>query len=281
MFKTSPPIPVHQRVAPDIFTLADHERSAQRQLDANAWAYFSGGAGDEITLRANRSAWDELALVQFLKRREIVLQEGDTLIHEGQTDTRLFTLREGWAYRFKTLSDGRRQILNFLLAGDFIGVQQKMGDQAAHGVVMLTAARLCVFDRDALWEMHRNQPTMGFNITWLTAHEESLVDDNLLSIGRRSAEERVATALILLYKRAAALDTVAHAAGQGVGFPPTQQHLADALGLSLAHTNKTLRKLADRKLMRWQDKGCEILDGDALLALAGWEGLSKQPRPFI
>ena len=62
MFKTSPPIPVHQRVAPDIFTLADHERSAQRQLDANAWAYFSGGAGDEITLRANRSAWDGLTL---------------------------------------------------------------------------------------------------------------------------------------------------------------------------------------------------------------------------
>ena len=68
MFKTSPPIPVHQRVAPDLFTLADHERSAQRRLDANAWAYFSGGAGDEITLRANRSAWDELALVPRVLR---------------------------------------------------------------------------------------------------------------------------------------------------------------------------------------------------------------------
>jgi len=97
----------------------------------------------------------ELALVQSLKRRELVLAEGDTLIHEGQTDTRLFTLLEGWAYRFKTLSDGRRQILNFLLAGDFIGVQQKMGESAAHGVVTLTAARFCVFDRDALWRLHR------------------------------------------------------------------------------------------------------------------------------
>ena len=221
---------------------------------------------------------DELALVQFLKRREIVLQEGDTLIHEGQTDTRLFTLREGWAYRFKTLSDGRRQILNFLLAGDFIGVQQKMGDQAAHGVVMLTAARLCVFDRDALWEMHRNQPTMGFNITWLTAHEESLVDDNLLSIGRRSAEERVATALILLYKRAAALDTGAQAAGQGVGFPPTQQHLADALGLSLAHTNKTLRKLQRRGMFRIADGRLHLMDAKALARLADLYGDGRPPR---
>ena len=68
MFKTSPPIPVRQRVATDLFTLADHERSAQRRLDANAWAYFSGGAGDEITLRANRSAWDELALLPRVLR---------------------------------------------------------------------------------------------------------------------------------------------------------------------------------------------------------------------
>ena len=44
---------------------------------------------------------------------------------------------------------------------------------------------------------------------------------------------------------------------------------------------KTLRKLADRKLMRWQDRGCEILDADALQALAGWEGPQRGPRPFI
>ncbi len=225
---------------------------------------------------------DELALVQFLKRREIALKEGDTLIHEGQNDTRLFTLLEGWAYRFKTLSDGRRQILNFLLAGDFIGVQQKMGDQAAHGVVMLTAARLCVFDRDALWELHRNQPTMGFNITWLTAHEESLVDDNLLSIGRRSAEERVATALILLYKRAAALAGHAEERGNGVVFPPNQQHLADALGMSLAHTNKTLRKLHRRGLFRIAEGRLYLMDIKALARLADLYGDGRPPvRPLV
>ena len=66
----------------------------------------------------------ELALVQSLKRGERSLAAGETLIDEGQTDGPLFTLLRGWAFRFKTLSDGRRQILNILLAGDFIGVQQ-------------------------------------------------------------------------------------------------------------------------------------------------------------
>ena len=226
---------------------------------------------------------EELALVQHLKRRELVLQEGDTLIHEGESDTRLYTLLQGWGYRFKTLSDGRRQILNFLLAGDFIGVQQKMSDAAAHGVAMLTEARLCVFDRNALWELHRHQPTMGFNITWLTAHEESLVDDNLLSIGRRSAEERVATLLILLYKRAAAVRAVdADVAAPGVPFPPTQQHLADALGLSLAHTNKTLRKLQRRGLYRMHEGRLELLDPRALARLADLFGDGRPPaRPLI
>jgi len=225
---------------------------------------------------------EELALVQSLKRREVVLDEGDTLIHEGQTDTRLYTLLEGWAYRFKTLSDGRRQILNFLLAGDFIGVQQKMGDSAAHGVVALTTARFCVFDRDALWELHRDQPTMGFNVTWLTAHEESLVDDNLLSIGRRSAEERVATALILLYKRAAALGAHAQKPGEGVPFPPSQQHLADALGLSLAHTNKTLRKLQRRNLFHITGGRLHLMDTTALAQLADLYADGRPPaRPLI
>ena len=224
---------------------------------------------------------EELALVQSLKRREIRLDAGEAVIHEGQVGTRLFTLLQGWAYRFKTLSDGRRQILNFLLAGDFIGVQQKMSDAAAHGVVALTPVRLCVFDRDALWELHRGQPSMGFNVTWLTAHEESLVDDNLLSIGRRSAEERVATALILLYKRAAALRTDAGEGG-GVPFPVTQQHLADALGLSLAYTNRTLRKLERRGLYRIADGRLVLLDPKALVRLADLYGDGRPPpRPLV
>jgi CRP-like cAMP-binding protein len=222
----------------------------------------------------------ELALVQALKQRERSLRAGETLIHEGQTDAPLYTLLSGWGFRFKTLSDGRRQILNFLLSGDFIGVQQKMADAAAHGVVMLTDAVLCVFRRDALWELHKQQPSMGFNVTWLTAHEESLVDDNLLSIGRRSAEERVATLLIQLFKRAAALQ--ADHGASGVPFPLTQQHIADGLGLSLVHTNKTLRKLERRGLHRIADGRLLLRDAKALARLADLYGDGQPaPRPLV
>lgn len=223
---------------------------------------------------------EEFELVRSLKRKEVRLGALDSLIDEGQVDAPLYTLLRGWAFRYKTLSDGRRQILSFLLPGDFIGVQQKMGDAAAHGVEALTDAVFCVFQRDALWELHRRSPSMGFNVTWLTAQEESLVDGNLLSVGRRNAEERIATLLIVLFKRAAALQGDGGAAG--VPFPLTQQHVADGLGLSLVHTNKTLRRLEKRGLHRIGDGRLHLLDARALVRLADLYGDGRpSKRPLV
>jgi hypothetical protein len=53
------------------------------------------------------------------------------------------------------------------------------------------------------------------------------------------------------------------------------------LGLSIVHTNKTLRKLVERKLIRWHDRACEVLDAAGLMEIAGWEGLPERRRPLI
>jgi hypothetical protein len=58
-------------------------------------------------------------------------------------------------------------------------------------------------------------------------------------------------------------------------------HVADTLGLSIVHTNKTLRKLAERKYIRWLDRACEVLDVEGLMELSGWEGLPDSKRPLI
>jgi CRP-like cAMP-binding protein len=195
------------------------------------------------------------------------------IIHEGQTDAPLFTLLSGWAFRLKTLSDGRRQILNFLLQGDFIVVQPPMRDAAAHGVQALAEVALCVFRRDALWEFHRSAPTLGFSVR-LTAHDESLVDDTLLLAGRRSTEERIATLLIVPHKRVAAL-LLEGSAPRDVPFPLTRQHSADDPGLALVHTNKSLRKLEGRGLHRIENGRLRLLDMKALARLATaipWRG---------
>jgi hypothetical protein len=63
--------------------------------------------------------------------------------------------------------------------------------------------------------------------------------------------------------------------------PINQQHAADALGLSLVHTNKTLRKLYDREIIMWRDRVMTVLNETELVKVARWEADAPSPRPFI
>ena len=223
----------------------------------------------------------ELALIGELKRAELSREADALLIAEGENDGPLYTLLSGWAFRFKTLGDGRRQILGFLMAGDFIGLQQKMGDAASHGVRTLTPVRVCSFRRDALWTLHRELPSLGYDLTWLAANGEAQVDENLLSVGRRNAIERVAALLLTLHARHAAHEPAAWQ--DGMLLPLNQQHLADAMGLSLVHINRTLRDLVGRGLLQWARQGrLHLPDPARLAALARmrWPMLQSL-RPLI
>lgn len=221
---------------------------------------------------------EELAFIRSFKRGELSLPAGGVLFAEGAKENELYTLQAGWAFRYKSMRDGRRQILNFLLPGDFIGLQEQLADKSPHGVETLTEARFCVFNRDRLWDLYRNHPSLGYDITWLAAHQEHIVDENLLSAGRRSAEERVAMLLIHLFKRA---ESVGLKQDQSVPFPINQQHIADALGLSLVHTNKTLRRLSRLGLHELSNGRLKLTNPVALQRLADYHAMPLRVRPLI
>ncbi len=183
---------------------------------------------------------EELATLTAIKRDHMLVSAGAEIIRVGEESAELYTLYSGWAFRYKALPDGRRQILNFLLPGDLLGLQASMFEAALHGIEALTEVQLCVLPRRQVWRLFGNMPSLAFDITWLGAREESIVDENLTSAGRRNASERVAALIVGLYKRLKALDLVEN---ETFAFPLTQQHIADALGLSLVHTNKTLARL--------------------------------------
>jgi CRP-like cAMP-binding protein len=183
---------------------------------------------------------EELSSISDIKREHVSLPAGAEIIRAGEDSPEIYTLYSGWAFRFKTLPDGRRQILNFLLPGDLLGLQAAMFDAAQHGIEALTDVQLCLLPRRKVWALFGEMPGLAFDITWLGAREESHVDENLTSAGRRTAAERTAALIIILYKRADALRLVVD---KTFAFPLTQQHIADALGLSLVHTNKTLARL--------------------------------------
>lgn len=221
----------------------------------------------------------QIAFIQDFKQREIAGTPGMLLLREGDTTGELYTLLSGWAFRFRTLRDGNRQILNFLLPGDFIGLQEQVGVGSPHGVELLTQARLCSFPVDRVWELYQQHPQLSYDLTWLAAHEELIVDENLLSVGQRSAQQRIAMLLVHLFKRA---ESVGLKRTDGsVPFPVTQQHMADALGLSLVHTNKTLRKLAQAGLHAIGENRLQLLKPAVLNRLADYYALPMRSRPLI
>ena len=219
---------------------------------------------------------DEVRFIQAMKIDHRVLRAGSDIIHPGEEDAELYTLFSGWAFRYKSLPDGRRQILNFLLPGDLVGLQGSVIGKMEHSVESLSPVVLCVFQRDSLATLFEGYPSLAFDITWLASREERMLDENLLSVGRRSALERAAYLIAFLYQRAEKIGMAKRPL-----IPISQQHVADTLGLSIVHTNKTLRKLAERGLIRWHDRACEVLDPVGLPELSGWDGLGESRRPLI
>ncbi len=221
---------------------------------------------------------EELDFISALKAGELRTGPASTVLQEGSPSDQLFTLLEGWAFRYKTLDDGRRQITSFALPGDFIGIQGSMEGDMDYSVETLTPAVLCCFPRNRVWELFQRCPSLAFDITWLAARQESILNEHLLSLGRRNAVECAAYYILHLYLRAA---DVGLATDGKVRFPFTQEHLADALGLSLVHTNKTLKKLSADGLMTWEHGWCFIPDVVPLAELAKWDLDQPRTRPLL
>lgn len=220
---------------------------------------------------------EELKFVAAMKKGELAVERGATVLVEGSRNAHLYTVLMGWGFRYKLLPDGRRQILNYIMPGDLVGLQGSLMGELQHSVEALSPMLLCIFERSALHELYRCHPGLAYDITWIAAREEQMLDENLLSVGRRTALERAAYLIAIICERGKVVGLIGR---KPVEIPITQQHVADTLGLSLVHTNKTLRKLVSRKLIAWNG-GCTVLDVEELKKVARWEGLPDHCRPLV
>jgi CRP/FNR family transcriptional regulator len=221
---------------------------------------------------------DQLRFIERFKIGELRLDSGTNILLEGARSPHLYTVLRGWAFRHKSLDDGRRQVLNFALPGDFIGLQMSVLGEMEHTVTSMTEATLCVFDRERLWEVFANYPDLSFSMTWMAAREEQLLDGNLVSLGQRSAKERIAYMVLQLYARA---QQVGLAGNQSMETPFNQVHLADALGLTSVHVSRTLKQMEKEQLLAWSRPILRILDKEGLERAARETPPLQESRRFI
>lgn len=93
----------------------------------------------------------DLKSIQKFKVGEIKVDPGTPLLMEGSNSPQLFTALRGMGLRYKTLANGRRQVLNFVFPGDFLGLQSGLMDEMGHSIEATSHMTLCVFNRSELW----------------------------------------------------------------------------------------------------------------------------------
>lgn len=215
----------------------------------------------------------ELEFMRRFKVGELVVDAGAPLLMEGSNSPQLYTVLKGLGLRYKLTPEGDRQVINFVFPGDFIGLQAGVMSEMGHSVEATTAMTLCVFDRTHLWQVYKEMPRRAYDLTWLAAVEEHFLGESMVALGRRDATASVAWALVRVAQRFAALDLVKNGT---MTFPYRQQDLADALGLSLVHTNKTLARLRERGLATWSDGVLTVHD---MVGLAEVGQVDMNPPP--
>ncbi|GAB2187937.1 Crp/Fnr family transcriptional regulator [Roseibium sp. LAB1] len=210
----------------------------------------------------------ELALLEQLHQRRKVFVLGRDLLHQGQANRATYIVESGWVCSYKIQSDGSRQIVDFQIPGDILGLRSvllRTSDHSAEPVVEVHVAEILSND---LLEAFSQAPRLATAILWAASRDEAMVVEHLVGIGRRDADARMAHFLLELGAR---LTLVGMGTQLKYACPLTQYHLADALGLSAVHVNRVLRHLRENGLATFRDGYVTIVDYEAMVTLAGFD----------
>lgn len=187
------------------------------------------------------------------------------IAREGENPTVVRLLVSGWACRYKDLPDGRRQIVGFFLPGDFCDLNVYILKELDHSIGALTGVRYYEIQPQQFQAVIEERPHLLRALLWHEMVSSGIQREWLLSIGQRSPIERLAHLFIELYYR---LQAVGLATGLSFDLPITQNHLAEANGLSLVHLNRTLQEMRREGLIELADRQLRIVDLDRLKKVA-------------
>ena len=208
---------------------------------------------------------DELAAVAKLESERRPIAAGTDLVHERQVGHHAFILEDGWACSYKLLSDGGRQVIDFPIPGDVIGLRSVLLRASDHSFAAVTDIIVAELSARQLIAAFEQQPRLGVAFLWAASRDEAMVVEHLVNIGRRNALIRLAHFLVELGLR---LQLAGLGSETGYACPLNQYQLADALGLTAIHVNRILRQLRERKLLSFRDGAVTFQDLPRLRQLA-------------
>ncbi len=189
------------------------------------------------------------------------------IVSEGMTPRSVFVVKEGMAIRYRSLPDGGRQIMTFLLPGDLCDAHVFLLKTMDHSLGTITPVRIAPISRENMLHMFSERPRISAALWWSSLQEEAMLRERIVSLGRRDARGRIAYIMCELLWRHAALGLTN---GEKMRLPLTQTELGDTLGLTPVHVNRILKEFRERRLIATEYRTLKLLDIEGLQAIAAF-----------
>jgi CRP-like cAMP-binding protein len=187
------------------------------------------------------------------------------LIAEGDKPKYVHLVLDGWGARYKTLPDGKRQIVSLFLPGDFCDLNVYILKHMDHSIGAITRLKVAMITPDEMTQLTHERPRVTQALWWHELVTTAIQREWTLNLGQRTAYERLGHLLVELYLR---LRTVGLAHHGRCDFPLTQNDLGEATGLTPVHVNRTLQELRRDGLIELERRHLHILDIERLKTAA-------------
>jgi CRP-like cAMP-binding protein len=210
------------------------------------------------------SAEEEQAIRSILSELKDVPADTRLVRSETELDFSILLL-DGLACRFKDLRNGERQITELHVAGDFVDLHSFTLKRLDHEIGTLTPCRIATVKHEDLKRITEQYPHLT-RIYWFNTNVDAAIHREWeVSLGRRTALARVAHIFCELYTR---LETVGLAEKHSYALSLTQTDLAECLGLTSIHVNRTLKELRESGVVTFRSGRVEIADWGELTGIA-------------
>ncbi len=215
---------------------------------------------------------EELDWTQDYRSNQFTIAPRKEIFRESHPSEYMYTIYHGWVAVFKTLDNGKRQILRIALPGDMIGFQPNLRAAMNTSAMSLTETVLCGFSTQTMPELLRKNLSVARSLTEINARDMNICHGRLTTIGQQTAIERIAFFCAELFYRLKVI--YSHEDDCEIQFPLSQEDIGDATGLTKIHVNRTLKALREDGLLQISGKAMKIFDLDRLCELGNFDPVS-------
>ncbi len=208
----------------------------------------------------------DVGVLERMCANEERFKAGANIFDEGDARRAPFVITRGMACRYRLLPDGRRQILTFLIPGDFCDLHVFLLCATDHSVSAIVPTRVAVIERETVSDIVAHYPRLNAALWWSAMQEAAILRERIVALGRRNARSRVAYLLCEMVWRQRAIRM---AEDHSIRLPLTQTDLADTLGLTAVHVNRVLQRFRQDQLIKLEQRRLTLLDVVKLELIAG------------